>query len=221
MHSLQKRCCNPQCDKKRNPQCDYFVENVEFKDLDDWQALEKVPGSPLIVNSANLSYTAKRRVHWTNFDVPQRDIANNSKRWKHEGHDVDYDCMDPVRTLVKTRNSRGKKIASPFGKSWAIKHGRVIEGTSKHLCTVTGSSLRAIMQGTGGQMPPASCVWARGQRTHHRNDARERSGMRHCMRKRKWSGEHALPAARLVLLATQARVEVDHLQNGANITSHP
>ena len=117
--------------KKHNPQCDYFVENVEFKDLDDWHAVEKILGSPLIVNSANLSYTTRRRAYWTSFNVPRRGIVNDSKRWKHEGHDVNYDCMDPGRTLVKTRNSRGIKIVSPFGKSWAIKHGRVIEDTSR------------------------------------------------------------------------------------------
>ena len=117
--------------KKHNPKCDYFVENVEFKDMDDWEAIERVLGSPLIVNSADLSYTTRRRAYWTSFDVPRSGIKSASKRWKDESRDADYDCMDPGRTLVKTRNSRGEKIVSPFGKSWAIKHGKVIEDTSR------------------------------------------------------------------------------------------
>jgi site-specific DNA-cytosine methylase len=54
-----------------NPGCQYFIENVDFSDMKaDWETVCKVLGQPVFLNSADHSYTWRRRAFWTGTYLP-------------------------------------------------------------------------------------------------------------------------------------------------------
>jgi site-specific DNA-cytosine methylase len=118
--------------KKYNPDCDHFIENVVFKDTEDWKTVCKVFGKPIILNSKEVSYTARRRAYWLSFNVPDRGIELAKEAWLNSEPNPD-DCMDAGRTLVRTKTGRDELVIKPLGKSWGFRDGKLVEDTSKPL----------------------------------------------------------------------------------------
>ena len=65
--------------KKHNPDCDYFIENVVFNDMPEWQEVNDTFGEPTVLNSKFVSYTARRRAYWTSFKVPPSGLHDSAR----------------------------------------------------------------------------------------------------------------------------------------------
>ena len=90
---------------KHNPGCEYFVENVEFRDMPEhWNEVCAALGEPVIINSSDYSYTRRNRAYWTNIDIgdlpPALQLDPN-------------DCLEQGRSLYNDASYR-----YPVGKSW-------------------------------------------------------------------------------------------------------
>jgi hypothetical protein len=102
---------------KHNPQCEWFIENVVFKDLtDDWNIVCAALGQPLIINAALVSFTKRNRAYWSNFknlpsDIDQV-IANRTSLTGQA-----FKCMNQGRN-VQTYKAYGQDCIRPIGKSW-------------------------------------------------------------------------------------------------------
>ena len=53
--------------KKHNPDCAYFIENVVFDGMQEWEYIYDAFGEPAVVNSKYRSFTARTRAYWTSF----------------------------------------------------------------------------------------------------------------------------------------------------------
>ena len=86
-----------------------------FKDLvDDWNEIIAELGVPHIVNAADFSYTQRRRVYWTNMELPSDfDVHRDPKR------DPNADCMDKCRTVeLPVKTSTGHCVRT-INSSWS------------------------------------------------------------------------------------------------------
>ena len=99
---------------RKHPGVIVIVENVMFEDLpDQWsEVCEGLGVRPVILDAADYSYTKRRRAYWViNLRIP--DLSKAVKQM--DGNE----CMDPGRTLIKTkRDSTGRPVAGTIGKSW-------------------------------------------------------------------------------------------------------
>ena len=60
---------------KHNPQCEWCIENVVFKDLTyDRDIVCAALGQPLIDNAALVSFTKRNKAYWSNFKNLPSDI---------------------------------------------------------------------------------------------------------------------------------------------------
>ena len=116
--------------KKHNPECDYFIENVIFDDMQEWQVVNETFGEPTVLNSKHVSFTARRRAYWTSFRVPESGLQNENRKWVSQKHNADTECMDPGRSIIRDKNRNGELVIRPLGKSWTIEDKRLIEDTS-------------------------------------------------------------------------------------------
>ena len=97
---------------KHNPDCEYFIENLYFDDLqDDWKEICSVIGVPIQVNAQDYSRTKRNRAYWHNFKKeillpPVTDPPLDPN-----------DCMLPGRTVL-TYRAGGRQCVRPIGKSW-------------------------------------------------------------------------------------------------------
>ena len=117
--------------KKHNPECDYFIENVVFDDMPEWQIVNETFGEPIVLNSKHVSFTARRRAYWTSFRVPESGLQDEARKWESQKHNADTECMDPGRSIVRDKNRNGELVIRPLGKSWTIKDRKLMEDTSK------------------------------------------------------------------------------------------
>ena len=118
--------------KKHNPNCDYFIENVVFDDMEEWEYICAAFGEPTVVNSKYQSFTARRRAYWTSFRIPKKSMLYEARQWQEECHDADKECMSPGRTLVKDQLKDGQLLIRPLGASWKInREGKLVEDTSR------------------------------------------------------------------------------------------
>ena len=74
--------------KKHNPDCDYFIENVAFDDMKEWEYICDAFGEPTVVNSKYQSFTARSRAYSTSFKIPTRDMLYEARQWQTECHDA-------------------------------------------------------------------------------------------------------------------------------------
>lgn len=101
--------------RKHNPDCELFVENVDFSDMpEDWAEVCKALGKPIIINAADHSYTKRNRAYWTTFDLPDDPAAMTAGYGPLRDPDA---CMDPGRK-VQTYLAHGQAQVRPIGKSW-------------------------------------------------------------------------------------------------------
>ena len=94
---------------KYNPKCKFLFENVDFSDMEDhWNEINAELGvEPIIIDSANFSYTRRTRAFWTNIALPE-DFAATP-------HPLDCDtCLDPGRSIIRDPGQPARTI----GKSW-------------------------------------------------------------------------------------------------------
>ena len=94
--------------KQHNSDCDYFIENVVFDDMKEWEYIYDAFGEPIVVNSKYQSFTARIRAYWTSFKIPTRGMLYEARQCQTECHDADQECMGPGRTLVKDRLKYGQ-----------------------------------------------------------------------------------------------------------------
>ena len=98
---------------KHNPDCEYFSENVCFRDLiEHWLEVCKALGDPAqIVSHDYDSYTKRNRSYWHNFEALRTEgLPPKSYRDPNE-------CMEPGRTIV-TYTAYGRECVRPIGASW-------------------------------------------------------------------------------------------------------
>lgn len=104
---------------KYNPECEWFIENIPFKDLTtSWDYVCERLGEPLILDAADYSYTRRLRCYWTNYATPSDTTMLTA------GYGPKYnasDCMEEGRT-VEPYFIDGKRTVRVIGRSW--KHGK-------------------------------------------------------------------------------------------------
>jgi len=100
---------------KYNPECEWFIENIPFKDLTtSWNYVCERLGEPLILDAADYSYTRRLRCYWTNYATPPDMITLTA------GYGPKYnasDCMEEGRT-VEPYFIDGKRTVRVIGRSW-------------------------------------------------------------------------------------------------------
>ena len=100
---------------EHNPECEIFMENVVFDDMeDDWNFISSILGEPIIIDSSEHSYTRRLRAYWMkNIPLPTYDqfIAGF--------HALDpNECLDEGRTAEEYKVD-GKITTRHIGASWA------------------------------------------------------------------------------------------------------
>ena len=90
--------------KKHNPECDYFIENVIFDDMQEWQVVNETFGEPTVLNSKHVSFTARRRAYWTSFRVPESGLQDEARKWESQKHNADTERMDPGKSIIGDKN---------------------------------------------------------------------------------------------------------------------
>ena len=96
---------------KHHPNVKYFVENVEFSDMNqDWAEVCDALGRPTIVNSEDYSYTRRKRAYWTNIVIDPSILQGGE-------HKDPNSAMDPGRRVQKHPSSKGY-YCRPIGASW-------------------------------------------------------------------------------------------------------
>ena len=99
-----------------NPDCEFFIENVVFKDLkQDWEMVCKALGGPIILNSALVSHTKRNRSYWNNFKLLPTsidEIIGDRAPLTPQASE----CMDQGR-VVQTYQAYGIECIRPIGKS--------------------------------------------------------------------------------------------------------
>ena len=100
---------------KHNPQCEWFIENVVFKDpTDDWDTVRAALRHPLIVNAAVVLFTKRNRAYWSNFkNLPSGMDQVIAKRTSLTGQA--FQCMNQGRN-VQTYKAYGQDCIRPIGK---------------------------------------------------------------------------------------------------------
>ena len=111
---------------KHNPNCELFAENVKFDDMkEDWEAVCKVLGEPLIHDAADVSYTRRVRAWWSNLPLP----TDRSDLIAGYSPGDPNSCMDRGRT-VQPYCVDGKVTARTIGGSWSGDPSSPVADTS-------------------------------------------------------------------------------------------
>ena len=98
-----------------NPEVEVFCENIKFADLvEDWALMAAAFGEPLVVDSADVSYTRRVRAYWTNIPYPT-DVATLTAGFAPMDSSM---CMDVGRTCEPYKVD-GKTTVRTIAKSWA------------------------------------------------------------------------------------------------------
>ena len=98
---------------KHNPDCEYFSENVCFRDLiEHWLEVCNALGDPAqIVSHDYDSYTKRNRSYWHNFK------ALRAEGLPPKSYKDPNECREPGRTIV-TYTAYGRECVRPIGASW-------------------------------------------------------------------------------------------------------
>jgi len=101
--------------RKYNPACELFSENIKFDDMKaDWDIVCKALGQPLVLDSADYSFSRRMRAYWTNFCLPDT-IEAITAGFSPGDPNI---CMDPGRT-VEPYLVDGKTTMRTIGASWS------------------------------------------------------------------------------------------------------
>ena len=97
---------------KYHPHAKFFVENLDFSDMEDhWLEVCNSLGTPTIVSADTVSFTRRRRAYWTNFEIP--------KDWnKHLSPQDPNTVLDDGRRIQKHVSTKGLYV-KPIGASWS------------------------------------------------------------------------------------------------------
>ena len=97
--------------KKHNPDCEFLIECVDFRDLEeDWAEVCEALGDPMLIDAKLYSYMPRFRAYWSNF-VRGRDLPPPIP-------ELDPNvCMLDGRSVIK-HMSYGKMSTHQIGGSW-------------------------------------------------------------------------------------------------------
>ena len=104
---------------KYNPDCEFLIECVNFKDMEDWKIICAALGIPLEINAQYYSFTKRNRAYWTNIATADHMLPPTSPPLDPNT------CMGEGRTLIQYE-ACGRLNVRPIGASW--KNGKSTSG---------------------------------------------------------------------------------------------
>ena len=96
---------------KYNPNAKYFMENINFSDMEkDYEEVCSALGTPLVIDAYDHSCTRRIRAYWHNLSLPD-DFKQGYE------HLEPNDFMDPNRRVQK-HQSKARMFCRTIGGSW-------------------------------------------------------------------------------------------------------